>query len=208
MISELKHELAQFKKSIADFPWESKTAYADWLTQTHYFVSETTTFLTLAAAKSEKNSKMQLRFIEHAAEEKGHDKLLVMDLKGLGFSPTDFSQTHATAALYQPQYFWLHQRDSRAFFGYIVLLEGIAALYGPEINRRALAAHGKSATHFIRVHSSEDQEHIEKAFDEIETFPPEVAKMVFENFMTAARCYTWMLETIKERLTRSKTNAA
>lgn len=189
-------ELAKFEPKMLGFPWESKTAYAGWVSQTYYFARETVTLLSLGAAKSERNSKLQLRFVAHAAEEKGHEKLLEMDMKTLGYDFADYPEMPATSSLYQAQYFWLEQRDPRAFFGYIIFLEGIGALYGQKLHQKTKPLYGASGTYFLKVHAEDDIDHLEKAIDEVSKFEPEVLELVLQNFRHAAACYEWMLKSI------------
>lgn len=206
-MSYFKKRLEQFKSEMLDFPWADKQAYGDWLSQTYYFVNETQTLLSLAAARSEKNSKLQARFIEHAGEEKGHDKLLLLDLKGLGGTPEQHPELPATSSFYQAQYYWIDNKDPRAFFGYIILLEGLAAMYGPKMCEAVTKAHGKPAAHFLRVHSEEDVDHIEKAIQEVENFDELTYRAVVKNFEHAAACYRWMLSEVTQRTSKKKVAA-
>ncbi|RYZ93643.1 MAG: hypothetical protein EOP06_00305 [Proteobacteria bacterium] len=190
----VNNRLEEFRLVIESFPWESKQAYESWVAQTYFFARETTTLLSLAAAKSVRNSKTQLRFIAHASEEKGHEKLLEMDLKGLGSSIAAHKEFSSTCALYQSQYYWLYQAQPETFFGYILFLEGIGAVYGAEIHHRSKAAHGAGSTFFAKVHSEDDVDHIEKALQEIASFDQPSLELITRNFEVTAQFYKSMLE--------------
>lgn len=195
----LKNELDSYEQAATDFPWENREAYAQFLAQTFHFVNHSTTLLLLAAANCEMNSKLQSRFNDHAREERGHAKLLTMDLAHMDYDLAKLREMPATSAFYQPQYYWIERVNPCAFFGYVLLLEGVAAQFGPRVYDRIVAAHGKSAAHFVKAHGAEDIEHVEKAIREVSQMDAKTLDVIERNFTQASQSYRLILKTCLEQ---------
>jgi hypothetical protein len=177
-----------------DFPWENKEAYADWLSQTYYFVINSTRILALASARTPMDQySLHNRFIDHAREERGHEILLVRDMAALKKEFHEFPEKASTAALYKTQYYWIEHKSTDAFMGWVVLLEAFAATSGPNILQRVNKAHGEKACFFWKVHAAEDQDHIEKAFKQIALIPNSQQQDTVMNFKHCANYYRSML---------------
>lgn len=177
-------------QTVVEAPWKDATFYASWLAQTYYFVKDNTRLLMLCGSRvSLQDQKLHIRLIEHASEEKGHEMLLVRDLNKLGRKVEEIPQFSSTAGFYQSQYYWIEHCHPIAFFGYIILLEGLGAEYAPKVGKMAGEAHGAAATSFLRVHGEEDTSHIESAFKELAALPSEHIAMVAENFRLALGFY-------------------
>jgi thiaminase len=182
------------------FVWNSREAYADWLAQTYYFVCHSTRLLALAAARfSIREDALHLRFLDHLREEKSHEKLATADLRALGRDIRDYSELPETKAFYQTQYYLIEHVNPRAFFGYILSLEGLAALRGPKLHEQLKALYGAPATAFIKVHGEDDIEHVEKAFHQLAQLPESDMQAVLENLDASCRLYGLMLDAIKAR---------
>jgi pyrroloquinoline quinone (PQQ) biosynthesis protein C len=178
-----------------DFPWEDPEAYAQWLGQTYHFVLNSTRILALASARAPMDQyALHNRFIDHAKEERGHEVLLLRDLKALGRTIEEIPELAPTAALYKTQYFWIEHRSTDAFMGWVIMLEGYAANYGPGVLKRVVQAHGKEATVFWKVHAEEDQDHIEKALKQITQLPAQHRDETILNFQHCAYYYQMMLK--------------
>lgn len=187
-------EVKRASKLMIEFPWEDQQAYSNWLAQTYFFAVQTTPLLMLAGGKlADTDYDLHYRFIDHSKEEKGHPQLLINDLERLGQKIGNFSAQHSIESMYQSQFYWIYHRDPRAFFGYILFLEGIAAEIGSEAFNKAEAAHGKSATRFLVTHSIEDQDHIQEAFEQVAKFNNETLELVTTNLKHTAWCYNKML---------------
>jgi thiaminase len=202
---KLMNEFNAFEDEVSKFPWHDAQAYSDFLAQTFYFVKESTKLLLLAAAYSPMNSKLQFRFNDHAREERGHEKLLRMDLDHLGLKVENLPEHPATSSFYQPQYYWIQHNDPRAFFGYVLFLEGAAVHFGPRVYEKVVAAHGKSAGHFLKAHGHEDVEHVEKAMKEISQMEPEVLAKIEHNFKQASAMYLRILQSCAASASSVKT---
>jgi thiaminase len=180
--------------SAKSFCWENKEHYAQWLGQTYHFVVHSTRILALASARTPmKQFDLHQRFIDHAKEERGHEKLLISDLKCLGSSIEQIPEFSSTSALYKTQYYYIDHVSVSALMGWVAMLEGFAANFGPQILERVVKAHGASASHFLKVHSVEDQEHIQKAMVQIHQLPPELQADAIINFRYCAHYYQTML---------------
>jgi hypothetical protein len=154
-----------------EFPWADKQYYAMWLRQTYAFVCHSTRLLTLASAKST-DQNLHNRYLDHAMEEKSHEKLLERDFKVLGLKIEDYPELANTAAFYQTQYYWAQQVHPNALFGYILLLEGLAVKVGGDVYNQIKKHHGDPCCNFIRVHVEADQDHLPKAFQILEKADP------------------------------------
>ncbi|QDK38303.1 iron-containing redox enzyme family protein [Bdellovibrio sp. NC01] len=197
------------KKALRESPWEDKNFYAEWVAQTGHFVRHSTRLLALAAARcTQEQQAFHNRFIPHATEEKGHEKLAFMDLKNLGFQEKDFPEAPATQSLYQPQYYWIEYKNSLAFFGYILCLEILAKDAGPHIEAKTTKAFGPKCSHFIRVHVEEDEGHVEEAMKMVTSIEGPEEKIILDNLIQSCDNYTKMVEYCRERATSKKLRAA
>ncbi len=195
---ELKELLKYSKQQMESFPWEDKQAYSAWISQTYYFARHTTRLLALAGARTEFSAPdFHNRFLAHSGEEKGHDKLLVNDLKTLGSKMEDWPEMPGTCALYQTQYYYIEHESPMAFFGYILGLEALAAYFGNDINARVEKAWGKKAAHFVRVHAEEDVGHTDEALTKIASLPPHHQATVIQNLKQTLSYYDQMLNECK-----------
>ena len=71
--------------------------------------------------------------------------------------------------------------------------------FGKEISERVLHAYGKEACHFISVHTSDDVEHTQKAFEQLEKLPQHELDAVVENLKLSAELYRVMLKEVQAR---------
>lgn len=187
-------EMQQTSKIITEFPWEDPKAYAMWLVQTFHMVNHSTRLVALAGAYTPiHQNNLHARFVDHSAEERGHEKVCISDLKALGYEVADFPQLYQSASMYQVQYFWIQHRGPTSFFGYTLALECLAEHFGPDLYRRTKEAHGEKAAKFLKLHSAEDIEHIQAAFQQIETLTPDELKLVHENLELSSGLYRSML---------------
>lgn len=155
-------------------PWEDPRFYAVWCGQFYYFVAHATRLLAASAARlGLDRDALHIRFLDHCQEEKHHEKLFLKDLAELGYGIEAIPEFPMTAQLYQSQYYLIDYKDPIALFGSIFYLEGMSLSSGPEIYRRVKAAHGDACCNFVRVHVSDDQDHIEKAKAALRLLTPE-----------------------------------
>lgn len=196
-------------KNLIEAPWESGEFYREYLAQTAFFVNHSTRLLALCAAYcNEEKQVFHQRFLSHAAEEKGHEKLVFMDLKNLGTDLRNFSESSATMSLYQPQYYWIQFKSPVAFFGYIFCLELIAEQAGPIVAKDVTEIYGARCTHFVRVHAEEDQDHIEKAIKMVEEINGIDEQYALENLIQSCENYNRIIEHCKISTIQKKKFAA
>src|ERR1700733_16022871 len=106
-----KDEMKSLKSCAETFPWEDPRAYAFWLGQTYYFARITTRLLIMAGAHFDYSlQQLHLRFIDHAKEERGHEKILIQDLKALDSNIERIPELTSTAGLYQSQFYWIQHQ--------------------------------------------------------------------------------------------------
>lgn len=190
-IQEIYNEQIQsLKPIIHEFPWESKINYGCWLAQTYFFVKESTRLLNLCGALMPQSLEdLHNRFIDHAKEEQGHAALLLKDLEALNLDIKNYNEFHQTALFYQSQYYWIQFHDPIAFFGYILLLEGVAAEFGDSMFEKVKNEHGRMSGIFLQVHSHEDEDHIQSAFNEIENFDEKQIHLISKNLKESSFLY-------------------
>lgn len=182
-------------RRVEAFPWEDKRAYGTWLMQSFVFVQHSTRLLALASGfTSFEQEAIHRRMANHLKEEVGHEKMALTDLKRLGLEISDLPELQETNAFFQTQYYWIQQESGASFLGYVIFLEGLAAKFGPHILNRVTEAHGEKASVFVRVHAEEDQDHIEKAFDNLKNLPPEEIERICRNMKSSSYFYGQMLE--------------
>lgn len=178
----------KLKKVTLEVPWENKENYALYLSQTYHYVKHSTRLLAAAACRFKtEDEETHRRFLVHAREENAHDVLAVRDLEALGFKLNQFPEIPEARFLYQPQYYLVEHVDPICLMGYIFALEGVSATCGEVVYDRLLKAHGKEATKFLKLHATEDHDHIEKAFNTIKGLSKEKQTLVeysFEQSMT------------------------
>lgn len=195
-VSENFHrELEKTIESAKHFQWENKDFYASWLAQTYYFVQSSTRLIALTAAYMPLDRQdAHFRFIDHAKEERNHEILLERDIKSLDRKFSEIPEYSCTSAFYQSQYYWIQHRNPFSFFGYILILEGVAAYYGEEACNRVLKAHGKNSASFLKVHAKEDQSHLKNAIDALKDLPQNAQKDLCENIIFCGEHYRSILK--------------
>jgi pyrroloquinoline quinone (PQQ) biosynthesis protein C len=187
-------------KRMKNFSWENKECYADWLSQTYYFVNWSTRLISLACAHFDmSNEKLHRRFTDYVREERGHDVMLVNDLRALNSKIGDHKVLPVTNGFYQSQFFQIQHLSPAAFFGYIFALEGLAVEAGGEAYERTKKAFGEKAASFLRVHSAEDPEHVKNAFESLKEINSQDQALIIDNFYQSSHLYSIMLDTIEAR---------
>lgn len=210
-LSELKNALDTQLNAIGntakDFPWHDKEYYAMFLRQTYGFVCHSTRLLTLSATLST-DQNFHNRFMDHALEEKSHEKLLERDFKVLGRKIDDYTELPSTAAFYQTQYYWVERVHPNALFGYILLLEGLAVKVGGQVYNRLKEAHGDSACNFLRVHVEADQDHLPKAFLALEGAEPKTLEYIYQALQLSGTFYHSFMKEVQAGAWKENKKAA
>ena len=185
------------------FDWTDKEAYSLWLAQAYYLVRHTTRLLALCAGYCPfEYENTHKRILEHLREESGHDMIAVADLKALGIELSDVPELPKTAELIRLQYQQMANISGCSFFGYILLLEGLAVTKAMSLHETVSAKYGPRVTRFLKTHAEDDIEHIEQAFQQIEAFSLEDQQIVVSNLAESTRLYGQMLDSVRETLNR------
>ena len=178
--------------------WTDKQVYGLWLAQAYYLVRHTTRLLSLCAGYcSLEQQDMHKRLLAHREEEEGHDKIALADLAALGLSLSQLPELVQTADLIQLQYDQLQTSSATSFFGYILLLEGLAVTRGRQIYRQAAESFGPRTARFLKVHAEDDVDHIEKAIQQVENFTINEQLLAIGNLRQSASIYLTMLNQIE-----------
>ncbi len=193
--------MTKINEALCSFPWSDPHCYTQWLRDTHEYVLNSTRILAYAAAvMPQKYTTLSNRFVAHATEEKGHEKLLENDLKALDLKVSDIPPTNAMKFFHQSLYYWLsHQGNVVGLFGWIFALEGAAVRSGEYAYNHAREAHGPKAASFLKVHSNEDPDHLEKAFKMIDVLSPEDQHVVELALDQYADLYISILQNISQK---------
>jgi hypothetical protein len=192
-------------EDVSRFPWEERDAYADWLAQTYYYVCHSTRLLASAASRFDfgmRGDALHYRFAAHIAEEKHHEALAVHDLKAIGRTLEQFPERASTRLFYEPQYFKIEHRAPLGLFGYILPLEALGPLHGKLVIERVLRAHGEKCAAFLKVHTEDDVEHLEKAWQVLQGITPELQQLIETNMRQTVFAYRGMLDEIQRGTAR------
>lgn len=209
MLLNYRENLATMRETIRSFPWQDRHAYGMYIAQTYYYVCHSTRLLAVAAGRmSQEDNSYHKRFLDHAAEEKGHEMMALKDLKNLGFTLEDFPELPETKMFWETQYYKIEHNDPLSLMGYIMALEAIACQECPWIKDQLVKHHKGNCHTFIRVHGEEDPDHVVKAQEQIDSLPASRLKWVQENFDQSSAAFILMLESIKMRTLQKQTVAA
>lgn len=178
--------------------WSDKRVYADWLAQTYFYVCHSTRLLALAAGRFKVDRDgLHVRFMAHMKEERQHEALALSDLSALGYKISDFEESPVVSAFYRSQYYWIEHEDPIAFFGYILMLEGLAVRSGDKGYEKAKVVHGDKACKFLRVHANEDPDHLDKAFESLQGVSDDHLSLVKRNLDDSLNLYGLLLQDIE-----------
>ena len=190
-------EMANAKNTIQSFDWSQKAIYANWLAQCYFFVRHSTRLLATASAHASFNEAgLHLRMAKHISEEVAHEKLAERDLQELGFKVENFHELISTKLFYRNQYFGVERLGASYLLGYILFLEGLAVHSGPLIYNIAKDTFGDRAVSFIRLHVEEDPDHIDKAFQQIQTLSTADSSMVLESLSCSSAIYEMLMKEV------------
>lgn len=209
MSSKLKtaymEEMKIAGKEMLNVPWERKEVYASWLAQTYHFVCHSTRIVAMAGAKfSYERNEFHLSSIEHLNQEKNHEKLLLMDLKNLGLAVAEIPKTLSSSILFQNQYYWIQNQNPISVYGYYLLLEGIAAEFGPKIYQTLKSHYPEKCLSFVRVHAEEDEGHIDEHLNKLNDLPSEEIDLIIQNLKQSSLIYQSILKEMRELASKNQ----
>lgn len=172
-----------------NYPWDNNEAYVGWLSQQYHIVRHSTPMLALCCGRAINNPDFHKRCIDHLSEEKGHDKMLLNDIK---LSKGMLHDEEPTArGYYSPQYYQIEHNAPESFLGYILFMEALAVRFGKKIAQKA--ANASKGTTFLKLHAEEDDGHIDSAYKIIENLPDGLQTEIINNLRMSAKSYTTMM---------------
>ena len=192
-----KAEITQTQNAIDTLKWESRPVYQEWLAQTYFYIVHSTRIIALAGAlfPLEKHA-LHLRFMDHVKEEKGHERVILLDLKTLGQRIQDYSPTGSSLALYQTQYYWIQNVAPLSVYGYFLFLEGLSIECGPAVYRRLEGTYPDNAIRHFKLHVEEDVDHVRHHFEMLENASPLEIEQIAKNLKQTASLYRSMISEI------------
>lgn len=190
-------EQARLKRIREIFPWTNKEAYVGWLVNSYEYAYRSTRILALTGGRMPRDkTSYSNRFIAHAAEEKGHERLLENDLKNFGLDIKTLCPNTLGRAFHQSLYYWIYEDNPVGMFGWVLALEGFAVRNVPQMHEICLKAFGSKCSSFLKVHADEDEDHLGKAFESIASFTNEENAIVAKSMHFYADLYGQLLEKV------------
>lgn len=189
MLKQTLNECMQrLDKTLKEIPWEKKEVYANYVAQTYYYSRHTTRLLSAVASRIPfQQEPLHRRFLKHAAEETGHEKLTLNDLKFLGCDLNDFPELPVTRSFYKSQFQSIQDEGPYAFFGFILFLECLGAEKGNWLYKTVVKHHGEKCGSFLKVHANEDVEHVREAFEQVQKFDQPILEQIEKDMVMS--CY-------------------
>lgn len=207
--SVLERTQEKLKKTVQSFPWDEKYCYALWLANSYHYALNSTRLLALASGTMPLHlTKISNRFVQHAVEEKGHEKLLENDIKALGYKIDELPVSNEMKVYYRSLYYWMTPAGQAVgLIGWILSLEALAANMGPWLNKTANESHGEKTTSFLRVHSDADPDHLNKALEITKLLNEDELKIVAESIEMYSVQYCNVLNEISGLATKKSKSA-
>lgn len=190
---EFIQSMEQFKMNHPASLFQNAQVYQEWLAQTYFFVRHSTALLGFALPYL-KNDDLRHHFEKHLGEETRHDLVALKDLQKMGRDINEFTESTATQAFYQSQYYRIQFEGGTALLGYILFLEGIAVHWGKDVFEVVKERH--KGVHFARVHVDEDPEHLEGALKTIQSLSKGEQEMIMRNFHFSKQMYESIVSTV------------
>ncbi len=186
------------RTNLLDLNWEEPRVYAEWLAQTYHYAAFSTRIIGLAACHFDYHrDDLHHKFLDHAREEKHHEKILPVDLKNLGYALEQFRPSESAKILFQNQYYWIQNVNPISVYGYFLYLEGLAVDFGPKIYERLKKAHPEKASRYLKVHVEEDQGHVDGHYNFIDKLDHSQQLLIEENLMQTSFVYRQFLKEIE-----------
>lgn len=212
-INEVKTNYKKMQERLTEtcnqFNWENREHYTQWLIQTYEYARYSTRILALAAGKFPlEMTTFSNRFVQHAAEEKGHDHLIENDARNLDFDIKKSKPTPEAEAFHKSLYYWIYEGNPSVILGWVLCLEGFAVESGPKIYNRIEKTYGKKATTFVALHSVADEDHLAKAFATLEKLPEDQLEFVNHGLEIYTRLYETIFRSINEKISYVPTQKA
>ena len=150
--------------------------YLAYLRETYHLIKHTPTYLKIAANRIAANDeRLSSYFFKFAQEETGHELLCIRDINALGENDEEILSGDPNPGVWgmvTQCYFWATHGNPVALLGDAFATEELGSTSGAEV-AKLLEKNYKiphEAINFLRVHGSEDTEHMEAAARVIERY--------------------------------------
>jgi hypothetical protein len=185
--------------TILEQNWGDQMLYGDFLSQTYFHICHSTRLLAAAGARFDvSRDDLHLRCMQHAAEERSHEKLSVSDLRVLGMKIGDFPELPATKALYRTAYYLIEHVSPVSLLGYAYFLECIGVA-GGRLAEKLEPIYGKQAVKHVSLHAKEDPGHIQAYEGSLNAFSGEDRAAIEESIVTTAYHYELIYREVAAR---------
>jgi pyrroloquinoline quinone (PQQ) biosynthesis protein C len=150
--------------------------YLAYLRETYHLVKHTPKYLTIAADRlAENDEELSAYFRQFCLEETGHELLCIEDIDALGENADIILSGNPNPGAWgilTQCYFWASHGNPVAFLGDTFATEELGVAKGLEVARLLEKNYGilRKATNFLRLHGSEDKEHLEAVTRAIERY--------------------------------------
>lgn len=150
--------------------------YLAYLRETYHLVKHTAQYLTVAADRVAKSDeRLSAYFRKFSLEETGHELLCIRDIDALGENVNSILSGNPNSGAWgivTQCYFWASQGNPVALLGDAFATEELGVARGIDVARLLETNYSipRKATNFLRVHGSEDEQHLEAAARTIEWY--------------------------------------
>ncbi|MEU9607617.1 iron-containing redox enzyme family protein [Streptomyces sp. NPDC048057] len=184
----------------------TEQVYAAYLRETYHLVTQTPYFLSAAASHSD-SEWLQDWFLDLARDERHHNRLCVRDLRNMGIDPDEYlgdvPGLGTWTMVAQNHYLARAAQQPVGIIGFAAATEGLGARLAPKVaEAMGQYAFAKDSLSFLKVHSMEDQEHIEtvrKGFDRSAAESPEAYTVMLAAWKYTLRAYAQLFTDSLER---------
>ncbi|TSC22665.1 iron-containing redox enzyme family protein [Corallococcus sp. Z5C101001] len=172
--------------------------YVYYLVQTYQYVRWSTEFLTESGERMKRegqNTALADLLLQKSAEEDGHERWLLADLRNLGWTQERVERApicHAVSAYVEWNRFTTRSGTPTAFLGTAYVLEYLSVNRAPDSVDRLIADSGIANIHkavtFLRGHGNADGDHVAELESVLRTLtsPEEQAALLMSARMTRA----------------------
>jgi hypothetical protein len=173
----------------------SRDLYIDFLTEAYHHVKHTFPLLALAASRT-CDERYQDALVEYMAEERGHEKWILDDIRTVGGNP-DAVRTGTPGLPCQIMvgyaYYAIEHVSPYAFLGSVHVLEGISVLLADRLANAMKASLGQESDAgftYLRTHGSLDTDHVAFFRKLVDGFDdPTTQRIVIDNAKIFYRLY-------------------
>lgn len=187
-------------KQLNQLNWTRPMIYANWLSQTYFYVRHATRVLCYAASHCNlEQEKLHLKLIQGIGEEQGHEFLALRDLKSLQFKIDQFQEFPETSAYYQTLYHNIRTDGPMSLLGYFISLEGLAAIGMTKMTTTIFNTYGDSKAEFLRMHCKVDERHFQEGLNFVCELEEAEIKVVEKYLILSSHLYEGLLQAVGRR---------